>query len=489
MLKLLSTEDAARLVGFFAEAQYTDEQLRRRPMLRELPQRRSGNEPWLLDATREPSAQNTLLRLFLLGRRVESEVACRVIPQPVLAVLVECGMVRPEGNLLIPNVMLAPRERFLFAADPLWRFEANASADIVLWPNQTTGLLQNFMVRNPSRSTLDLGSGCGILAVLAASHSERVIATDLNPRAAEFTRFNARLNSSDNVECSTGDTFEPVKGQRFDLILANPPFFITPTSDLLYCENPMELDQYCRRIVREVPLHLNEGGYFQMLFEWVQLRGERWTDRLEQWLDGTGCDAWVVGANQHDPASYAHERTRDLYAAAPEAATEKFSQLVDYYRARKVEMICGGFLAMRRRSGHNWIRMEETPVATAQPFGTSVLELFKSQTLLSEHPSDNEMQPLKPRLPDGARLNQQLRHSTNGWELASVDLAVGGALPASMRMQPDVAQFVGRCNGERTLDELVRELSAKVNAPPEQVRQQCCELVRRLAARRLLSFA
>ena len=39
-----------------------------------------------------------------------------------------------------------------------------------------------------------------------------------------------------------GDCFEPVAGRAFDLILSNPPFFITPQTDFVFCENPMELD-------------------------------------------------------------------------------------------------------------------------------------------------------------------------------------------------------------------------------------------------------
>jgi methylase of polypeptide subunit release factors len=107
---------------------------------------------------------------------------------------------------------------------------------------------------------------------LAAAFSRQVTTTDLNPRAEEFTAFNASLNGIDGVECLTGDTFETVKGRKFDLILANPPFFVTPSSGTMYCENSLELDKYCERVIREAPAFLNEGGYLQMVFEWVQMR-------------------------------------------------------------------------------------------------------------------------------------------------------------------------------------------------------------------------
>src|SRR5262249_50666574 len=158
-----------------------------------------------------------------------------LIPEEIRDVLVECGLLRLENGNLVPTVMLTPCDDLYFAADPMSRDTAE-SGDTVLWPNPTTRLLQLFSVQRRSRATLDLGAGCGILGILANRFSDRVTATDLNPRAAEFTQFNARLNGADSVESLTGDTYEPLADRKFDLILANPPFFVTPTSVRMYCE-------------------------------------------------------------------------------------------------------------------------------------------------------------------------------------------------------------------------------------------------------------
>jgi len=139
---------------------------------------------------------------------------------------------------------------------------------MVLWPNPTSKFLSRFAVRRHSRATLDLGTGSGILSLGAAGYSDRVIATDLNPRVPSFVTFNARLNGIENIELRMGDGFAPVAGLTFDLILSNPPFFITPKSDYLFCDNQMELDQLCGSWLQQGPAHLNEGGYMQMLCEW-----------------------------------------------------------------------------------------------------------------------------------------------------------------------------------------------------------------------------
>ena len=72
---------------------------------------------------------------------------------------------------------------------------------------------------------LDMGTGSGICAVFAARHARRVVAVDINRAAARCASINALLNGLEQrIEVRHGDLFAPVAGQRFDLILFNPPF-------------------------------------------------------------------------------------------------------------------------------------------------------------------------------------------------------------------------------------------------------------------------
>ncbi|MFL6293068.1 MAG: methyltransferase [Thermoanaerobaculia bacterium] len=73
---------------------------------------------------------------------------------------------------------------------------------------------------------LDMGTGTGVGAVFLARRGWRVVAVDLNPEAVRCARINALLNRlEDRIEVRQGDLFGPVEGERFDLILFNPPFF------------------------------------------------------------------------------------------------------------------------------------------------------------------------------------------------------------------------------------------------------------------------
>ena len=76
---------------------------------------------------------------------------------------------------------------------------------------------------------MDLGTGNGIQALLLSDHAEQVVAVDVNDHALELARFNAILNGRDDrIEFRHGSFLEPVAGERFDLVVSNPPYVLSP---------------------------------------------------------------------------------------------------------------------------------------------------------------------------------------------------------------------------------------------------------------------
>ncbi len=71
---------------------------------------------------------------------------------------------------------------------------------------------------------LDLGTGSGVGAVFAARAGASVVATDIHPPAVRCARANAALHDLE-IDSREGDLFAPVAGERFDLVLFNPPFY------------------------------------------------------------------------------------------------------------------------------------------------------------------------------------------------------------------------------------------------------------------------
>lgn len=96
---------------------------------------------------------------------------------------------------------------------------------------------------------LDLGTGTGVGAIRAALCGARVTAVDINPEAVRCARINALLNRvDDRVAVRHGDLFVPVAGERFDLLVCNPPFFRDPPADHrdMAWRSDTFLDRFCR---------------------------------------------------------------------------------------------------------------------------------------------------------------------------------------------------------------------------------------------------
>ena len=486
MLKLLSRENSQKLRAFFEEAGYTEVSLRKHFGAAELPSRQLRNHARLLDRTSAPTLLNVLLRLFWLSiwqSRAEVEAS---VPQDIVSLLLESGLIRiaePVGDAegYVAEAMFLHIDGFLIASDHPIAIDQHQS-DLVLWPNPTSKFLARFAVRRHSRATLDLGTGSGILSLGAAQHSDVVIATDLNARAVTFAEFNARLNSVENVEFLTGDCFAPVSDRRFDLILSNPPFFITPQTDYLFCENTMELDGLCRRLVKEAPGHLNDGGYMEMLCEWAQIAGQQWEERVGEWLQDTGCDAWVMKGLTQDPAEYAQHRIRETSQDTANDA-EMYAGYMNYYRQRGVEAIHDGLIVMRRREGKNWIRIEEVPKTPTGNLGELILSTFAAHDLLQENEEDDKLLSIRPKLASHVRLEQICEQASGQWRAESLTLRLISGFPFHLTVQPLVAEFLATCDGSRTADQAIQDFARTANAPLETVRNECLNMIRKLIER------
>ena len=481
MLNLLSTEDSSRLRAFFEEAGYNETSLRKHLGAAELPSRLLRNHARLLDRTAAHTALNALLRWFWLGVPLRADRLDGLIPAEILSLLLQSGLLKQQDEELCPRAMLLHFDGFLVASDHASAIDRKQT-EMVLWPNPTSKFLARFAIRRPSRATLDLGTGSGILSLSAARHSDVVVATDLNQRAVGCARFNARLNGVENIEVFAGDCFEPVKGRQFDLILSNPPFFITPQGDYLFCENPMELDGLCRRLVKEAPAYLNEGGYLEMLCEWAQIKGQPWEERVAEWLQDTGCDAWVMKGLTQNPEEYAQQRIKETSDDTAQDAAN-YSGYMNYYRHRGVEAIHDGLIVMRRRQGRNWVRIEEVPSTPKGDMGELIVSTFAAHDLMQRMETDEDLRALRPRMAPNVRLEQVCEQHEGQWRAESLTLRLTSGFPFHMNVQPLVAEFLVTCDGTRTAGEAIQAFAAQANAPVDAVQKECLGIIRKLLER------
>ena len=106
---------------------------------------------------------------------------------------------------------------------------------------------------------LDMGTGSGVCAVFAARVARRVVAVDISAAAVRCARINALLNHLEHrIEVRHGDLFAPVAGERFDVILFNPPFLRgAPRDDR---DRAWRSTDVAERFAAGLPDHLKPGG-------------------------------------------------------------------------------------------------------------------------------------------------------------------------------------------------------------------------------------
>jgi len=93
-------------------------------------------------------------------------------------------------------------------------------------PAEDSFLFAENLVAHDNDSVIDVGTGCGILGVVAAARANRVLAVDINSKAVGCAKENARLNRVDHkMLFMVGDLFRSIKVRKqFDLILFNAPY-------------------------------------------------------------------------------------------------------------------------------------------------------------------------------------------------------------------------------------------------------------------------
>lgn len=271
-----------------------------------------------------------LTALFMLGEPVGAAALETALPRTGVAGALAIGLVVPTQSasgeqLYAPAVDLRPHEAEDAHGSVRW-WVASDLGELVtgqaLAPDHVLGIgragltLAALTPRKPVETALDLGVGCGIQTLYLLRHVRQVVATDISTRALEFTAFNVALAGVDSarVQLRQGNLLEPVAGQRFDLIVSNPPFVITPPS---VRQAGLPLMEYrdaggpiLPALVRGLEDHLNPDGVAVMLGNWEHREGTSWRTSVNQWI-GKSLDAWIIQREVQDPVEYAAMWLRD----------------------------------------------------------------------------------------------------------------------------------------------------------------------------------
>lgn len=481
-LRLDAPETVRRIRAVLDRAGYTEAgflETFQVPDLMCLPTRRH-EQPLLLHRARGGTPLETLLRLFFIGVPVDVDEARRAIQPMSLDDWVAADLLEVDGAQVSTTVELFPFRGILLAGDTA---RSTARKNRVMGFGRAPVMVANLTVRRPSRRTLDLGSGNGIHAFLAAPHSDQVVGVDLNPRAVNLAAFNAQLNGLAHVQFLEGDFFEPVRRQAFDLVVSNPPYLISPEMDCFITDSGLPGDQLCQKLIREVPPLLQEGGFCQFQCEWAHVAGQDWQQRLAGWFAGTGCDAWVMRYQTRDPGTYASDWIRELETESGRLPAERFNRWLAYFAQHRIEALSSGWITMRRATGRaNWFRCEDAPVMPelAGPCGEAILRGFALRDFLETVRDDRALLETRLRVSPELRWEEHRALSLQGWTTTTTRLHLSKELTYAAEVDPNVVALVGRCRGDQLLRDVLTDLAAGLGQDLESIAPACLQVARPL---------
>ena len=473
-----------------------------------------------LAAGSAPSPVVVLTALFMLGEPVPATALDAALPRTAAAGAAAIGLVGESdgAGYVRARVDLRPHEAVDDAGEVRW-WVASDLGELVtgraLAPDHVLGVggagltLAGLTPRTPVHAALDLGCGCGIQTLYLLRHAEYVVATDISARALAFTAFNAALagvsvagapdagtesvagseSGSDSgagrLELLRGSLLEPVAGRRFDLIVSNPPFVITPPA---VREAGLPLMEYrdaggpvLPRLVAGLGEHLEPGASAVMLGNWEHRGAGSWRDAVAAWLP-EGLDAWVVEREVQDPVEYAAMWLRDG-GLTPDRDAEAFDAAleawIDDFEARDVRGVGFGYLIVHRprRPREPWRLLEEVTTSGQGVLGPHVAEVLEARERLAGL-DDEAAADLHPLLaPDVT----EERHLIPGAaEPTVILLRQGGGLGRTLRASTGVAALAGVADGELSVDQIASAVAALTGEDVTALRTEMVEATRRL---------
>lgn len=441
-------------------------------------------------ATSDGSPLATLTRLFLLQRTVALPEVERALPGLVPS-MQAAGFLTVAGNDVRAGLDIRPYG----TEDADWWVVSDLTpgmdgAPIQVGTEHVLGIspaatsLAQLTIRDRVGTAFDLGTGCGVQALHLAQHCDRVIATDVNERALEITRFNLALNGVDNVDVHGGSLFDPLLDSgvgSVDLIATNPPFVISPpTGDrLTYRDSGFPGDSVVERIIRAAPQHLNEGGWCQVLANWA-ITDIAWEERIGGWLDPS-CDALIVQREVLDPAAYVELWLKDAGHHGGPGYLAKYDEWLGWLEAEGITGVGFGWLNLRRRpsgeSGTATHSLLDWPYTVEQPIAPAIAEWGDA---IGRPADDHSL--LAARLVRRSDVIQETTGEPGAEDPEVIVLRQQRGFRRARTAGSMEAALVGACDGDLTIGQIADALAQLTEREPDELRAELLTNVRELVA-------
>lgn len=401
---------------------------------------RQAREPWAL-AMRMLTVHDPVTR-------DEARAALGELLDPLLdaGLLVKKGTA--DGELVSPFVLHLLDGLYLFADDLSQR------GDAVMAVSGTTVALSGAAAPRersataPLESCLDVGCGAGAIALRLSRRARRTVGTDINLRAIAIARVNAALNGIHNVELREGHLFEPVRGERFDLIVSQPPFVPRPEgaagSAFLY--GGARGDELALELLSGVSRHLTERGRALLMLEWPEHEDEPIATRVRRATGADNVDDVDVLLLRAPPTSadeHASNYAAVLHPTLGAAFEEEVMNRRDHLERMGIRGLSMTLTVLERATGAlgrpGWTDTLEVHAVTALNVTSDRIDKLMAARSLPGN--TDRLLSTRLRLPEGLALTQQDGEQPGEPAVVSARFPEG-SLSDAIDMSPDLLAVV-----------------------------------------------
>lgn len=330
-----------------------------------------------------------LIRLFLLRVALPKQRIVELFDTNLFNVLVKIGILVSRSNCWASRIALFCVDGLLIATDHRYMFleEDKIDEEPVMYIGMDSYGLVQTVPRKITTKTLDLCSGSGIQGIIASRYSKWVIGVDINPRAIRFARFNAQLNGVDNIEFKLGNLYQAVEGEKFDLILANPPFVPSPNQDYKFRDGGANGEEIVAQIVIKSSDYLQSSGRLYIVSDLVDV--PHYQQKIETWWKGGLANTLILKTADRNDILFSVPHARIPFNQSYQDYTKELSSWIDNFHRAKLTAVNFGYILIQRLEegcqDRYYCRTVNNPSA---PIYDEVNDYFKNHILLCSEASN-----------------------------------------------------------------------------------------------------
>ncbi|WP_055074456.1 carbamoyltransferase C-terminal domain-containing protein [Pseudanabaena sp. 'Roaring Creek'] len=333
---------------------------------------------------------DNLIRLFLLRVALPERSLLELFGINLFAILKELGLLIPRNDRWASRIDLFCIEGLYLATDHRYMLldEDKISENPVMYIGSDSAGLVYTAPQYAAEQVLDLCSGSGIQGLVASRYARQVTAIDINPRAIRFARFNAQLNGIDNISFHEGSLYEPVRGRRFDTILANPPFVPSPNKNLGFRDGGETGEEILVQIVNGSAAHLTESGRLFIVSDLVNAKN--YQSKLTDWWRGGATHQLVLCTADRDEILFSIPHSHAPFGQTLEHYNQELEKWLQNFQQANLTAVNFGYIFISclpaSQTSSYYCRTIHNPTTVIHQ---QVLAYFQQQTWLQSSERGN----------------------------------------------------------------------------------------------------